>query len=224
MFSPNNPGQIVVTVNERCFFQEQPCFGKVLIFGGCLSLQSHKEEQQSSYNFASICLRRRPVPYCAANSEQTIAATRLFGIWPPSLASVTLFPFTPRVAAMEKPLLQVSDVTKTFGTNTAVANLSLAVDAGEIHAVLGANGAGKTTLVRMPDRADRTGFGHHTVSCGQANAATDAPARPGLSTRGTRPLPRPNPARIPCLSSPFCAEPPAQRPGKCLSTGWNAWS
>lgn len=50
---------------------------------------------------------------------------------------------------MENPLLHVSNVTKRFGANTAVDNLSLSVSPGEIHAVLGANGAGKTTLVRM---------------------------------------------------------------------------
>ncbi len=37
---------------------------------------------------------------------------------------------------------------KTFGTFTAVANLSLHVSAGEIYGLLGPNGAGKTTALR----------------------------------------------------------------------------
>jgi ABC-2 type transport system ATP-binding protein len=46
-------------------------------------------------------------------------------------------------------LLDAKEVTKSFGSTTAVDGLSFAVRRGEIFALLGPNGAGKTTMVRM---------------------------------------------------------------------------
>jgi branched-chain amino acid transport system ATP-binding protein len=45
-------------------------------------------------------------------------------------------------------LLQVEDLSATYGQVTALRGISLTVDAGETLAVIGANGAGKTTLLR----------------------------------------------------------------------------
>ncbi len=46
-----------------------------------------------------------------------------------------------------EPLLQVDRLVKRFGGITATDQLSLDVDAGEVHSVIGPNGAGKTTMV-----------------------------------------------------------------------------
>jgi branched-chain amino acid transport system ATP-binding protein/branched-chain amino acid transport system permease protein len=51
-----------------------------------------------------------------------------------------------RPAALEDTVLEVGGLSKHFGGIHAVAGASLAVRAGEIHALIGPNGAGKTTL------------------------------------------------------------------------------
>ncbi len=45
--------------------------------------------------------------------------------------------------------VDIENLTRKFGTFTAVDNLSLEVNKGEIFGFLGANGAGKTTAIRM---------------------------------------------------------------------------
>ncbi|MGB8647927.1 MAG: ATP-binding cassette domain-containing protein [Anaerolineae bacterium] len=45
--------------------------------------------------------------------------------------------------------LSIASISKTFGTKTAVADLSFTVESGEIFGLLGPNGAGKTTTLRM---------------------------------------------------------------------------
>jgi len=46
-------------------------------------------------------------------------------------------------------IIELSDVTKTFGHVKAVDNLSLAVPKGSIYGFIGPNGSGKTTTIRM---------------------------------------------------------------------------
>ena len=45
--------------------------------------------------------------------------------------------------------IEVKQLTKRFGTFTAVDHISFEVEPGEIFGFLGANGAGKTTLFRI---------------------------------------------------------------------------
>ena len=47
------------------------------------------------------------------------------------------------------PALVMTGVSKTYASVTAVSDLSLSVDRGEIFGLLGPNGAGKTTTIRM---------------------------------------------------------------------------
>ncbi len=48
-----------------------------------------------------------------------------------------------------RELVRITHVTRRFGAHTAVDDVSLSVEPGEIVGLLGANGAGKTTLIRM---------------------------------------------------------------------------
>jgi len=57
-------------------------------------------------------------------------------------------PENPGARATET-LVQVEDVTKSFGAKTALKNVSFAVPRGQICGLLGPNGAGKTTLFRL---------------------------------------------------------------------------
>jgi ABC-type multidrug transport system ATPase subunit len=50
---------------------------------------------------------------------------------------------------MSSLALQTEDLTKRFGTRTAVDRLSLRVERGDIYGFLGPNGAGKSTTLRM---------------------------------------------------------------------------
>ena len=52
-------------------------------------------------------------------------------------------------ATAAAPLVSLRGLTKTYGAFTAVRELSLEVQRGEILALLGPNGAGKTTTIRM---------------------------------------------------------------------------
>ena len=45
--------------------------------------------------------------------------------------------------------IELRDVTKTFGRNTAVKNLNLTIPQGGLYGFIGPNGAGKTTTIRL---------------------------------------------------------------------------
>src|SRR5690606_20374459 len=46
-------------------------------------------------------------------------------------------------------ILQIKDVTKTFGAVTALKDMQLTVLPGRVHTILGENGAGKSTLMKI---------------------------------------------------------------------------
>jgi len=50
---------------------------------------------------------------------------------------------------MPQPVIETRSLRKAFGSNVAVADLSLAVNRGEVFGFLGPNGAGKTTSLKL---------------------------------------------------------------------------
>ena len=50
---------------------------------------------------------------------------------------------------MSKAVLELQNLHKSFGALQATRDLSICVNAGEIHALIGPNGAGKTTLIKQ---------------------------------------------------------------------------
>ncbi|MVI26780.1 ATP-binding cassette domain-containing protein, partial [Staphylococcus aureus] len=46
-------------------------------------------------------------------------------------------------------IIEINNLTKQYGSQIAVNNLSITVESGQIYGFLGRNGAGKTTTIRM---------------------------------------------------------------------------
>ena len=65
---------------------------------------------------------------------------------------------------VSRPALELSHVSKRYGSVVALDDASLIVRAGTIHAVLGENGAGKTTLMRVAYGMVRPDAGHIRVA------------------------------------------------------------
>ena len=47
------------------------------------------------------------------------------------------------------PVLEVERVSKTFTRTKALSRVSMSIEAGEVHALLGQNGSGKSTLIKI---------------------------------------------------------------------------
>lgn len=47
------------------------------------------------------------------------------------------------------PILEIKEVTKNYGDFTAVEDVSMAIEPGEVYGFIGPNGAGKSTTIRM---------------------------------------------------------------------------
>jgi branched-chain amino acid transport system ATP-binding protein len=78
------------------------------------------------------------------------------------------------------PLLEVRDVTMSYGGHAVVDGVSLTLDAGEAVGLIGANGAGKTTLFKMIAGELPTGRGMILFDGSPLPRRPDARARLGL--------------------------------------------
>jgi ribose transport system ATP-binding protein len=75
------------------------------------------------------------------------------------------------------PLLDASGIAKAYGAVLALRNASLSVNAGEVHALMGANGAGKSTLVKILTGAVRPTSGQILIRGEARNIGSPGAAR-----------------------------------------------
>jgi ribose transport system ATP-binding protein len=110
-------------------------------------------------------------------------------------------------------LLSVARLAKTYGGAAALRDASLAIEAGEVHALVGENGAGKSTLIRILAGVVQADSGEITVAGGRVSVASARDAyqlglrflhqelnvAPGLSVAENLFLGRAYPTRWGCL-------------------------
>jgi rhamnose transport system ATP-binding protein len=76
-----------------------------------------------------------------------------------------------------KPLLQLSDIRKSFGAVRALKGVSFDLQPGEVHALLGENGAGKSTLIKVITGAHSPDDGTLTIAGESPRSLTPSKAR-----------------------------------------------
>lgn len=77
-----------------------------------------------------------------------------------------------------RPVMELRNVTKTYGAVTALKDVSLSLNPGQIHAIVGENGAGKSTLINVASGVVRANGGEIVF-----DGATIADASPAAMRR-----------------------------------------
>lgn len=78
---------------------------------------------------------------------------------------------------MEKTLLNINDISFSYGTNQILKNISVSVKPGEILGIIGANGSGKSTLINVisgvlkPNSGTIEYLGENILKCGPQERA-----------------------------------------------------
>lgn len=85
--------------------------------------------------------------------------------------------------AAATPLVELREVTKTFGSVIALRGVSMSVHAGEVMCLLGDNGAGKSTLIKIVSGVHRPSSGEIWVEGSPVSFASPRDAqRRGIAT------------------------------------------
>jgi rhamnose transport system ATP-binding protein len=77
---------------------------------------------------------------------------------------------------MATPLLELTQITKSFGGARALRGVDFSLAAGEVHALLGENGAGKSTLIKIVTGAHQPDTGTITLAGRKLGSLTPATA------------------------------------------------
>jgi ribose transport system ATP-binding protein len=120
---------------------------------------------------------------------------------------------------MTAPVLELQDVSKSFGGVRALRRVSFDVVAGEVHALLGENGAGKSTLMAVAAGALAPDAGRVLIDAAELAPAPSAARALGLSVVYQ------NPAVVDHLSvaeNMALAMPPERRPRLGDAARWAA--
>jgi ABC-2 type transport system ATP-binding protein len=106
---------------------------------------------------ATISLLRQPFPIFFAKIRHGLKKNRNFAVMIRNQNTGT-------DTDNDATVIAVTELTKRFGSFTAVDSISFSVQRGEIFGFLGANGAGKTTAMRMLCGLSKPSGGHGTVA------------------------------------------------------------
>src|ERR1700746_578768 len=71
-----------------------------------------------------------------------------------------------------QPIIELRNVSKSFGTVVALQDVNFAVQAGEVHCLLGDNGAGKYTLIKILGGVHRPTSGAYLIDGEPAQIAS----------------------------------------------------
>lgn len=84
---------------------------------------------------------------------------------------------------MTTPLLEIQDISKTFGSVIALQDISTSVQPGEVTCVLGDNGAGKSTLIKVLSGFHKPDKGRYLVGGEEVHLASPRDAKElGIAT------------------------------------------
>ena len=86
---------------------------------------------------------------------------------------------TPTVARADRPMIDIRDVHKSFGSLHVLKGVSMSVDRAEVVVVIGPSGSGKSTLLRCVNRLE-------TVDRGEVIVDGQSLSAPGIDVNGVR--------------------------------------